>query len=132
MARLHLEDGKLALDTRADISPSLPTADSVLFAVRDPQGRLLEGDSRVPAVPIPRDAGQIAAVTQIQHHSVRSLTTRFDGPDGVLLITAADVRSGVEPRARYGLMSTLLWTAAGETLAPANRCALAAGPAPAR
>jgi two-component system sensor histidine kinase TctE len=109
MARLHVEDGKLALDTRADISPPLPAADSVLFAVRDPQGRLLEGDARVPPVPIPRDAGQIAVVTQIQHHSVRSLTTRFDGPDGVVLITAADVRATAEPTARYGLISTLLW-----------------------
>jgi two-component system sensor histidine kinase TctE len=48
-------------------------------------------------------------VTQIQQHNVRSLTTRFDSGGGVVLITAADVRSVAEPAARYGLVSTLLW-----------------------
>ncbi len=108
MAHLHVEDGQLTLDTRAD-NPPLPSSDSVLFAVRDPQGRLLEGDPRVPAVPMQSDAGQVVAMTQILKRNVRSLTTRFDSPGGVVLITAADIRSSVEPSARYGLMSTLLW-----------------------
>jgi two-component system sensor histidine kinase TctE len=109
IAHLHVEDGKVTLDTSASITPSLPASDSVLFALRDPQGRLIDGDPRVPAVPMPGDVGQIVAVIQIQHHNVRSMTTRFDGAGGVLLITTADVRSVAEPTARYGLMSTLLW-----------------------
>jgi two-component system sensor histidine kinase TctE len=109
MARLHVEDGDLVLDARAGVSPPLPTADSVLFALRDPQGHLLDGDSRVPAVQLPGEAGQVVAVTQIQQHNVRTLTTRFESGGGVVLITAADVRSAAEPSARYGLVSTLLW-----------------------
>jgi two-component system sensor histidine kinase TctE len=58
---------------------------------------------------MPSDAAQIVAVTQIQHRNVRTLTTRFEGAGGVVLITAADVGSGAEPGARYGLVSTLLW-----------------------
>jgi two-component system sensor histidine kinase TctE len=108
IAHLHVEDGKIALDTR-NISPPLPTADSVLFVLRDAQGHVLDGDPRVPAVPLPGEAGQIVAVTQIQRHNVRTLTTRFDSGGGVVLITAADVRSAAEPSARYGLVSTLLW-----------------------
>ena len=109
MAHLHVEDGKIVLDTSAKITPPLPTPDSVLFTLRDPQGRLIDGDPRVPAVPMSREAGQIVAVVQIQHRNVRSLTTRFDSAGGVVLITAVDVRSAIEPQARYGLMSTLLW-----------------------
>jgi len=109
IAHLHVEDGKITLDTSVSIPPPLPTADSVLFALRDSQGRMLDGDPRVPTVPMSGDAGQIVAVAQIQQHNVRTLTTRFDSGGGVVLITAADVRSAAEPSARYGLMSTLLW-----------------------
>jgi two-component system sensor histidine kinase TctE len=109
IAHLHVEDGKITLDTSVSISPPLPTADSVLFALRDSQGRVLDGDPRVPTVPMSADAGQIVAVAQIQQRNVRTLTTRFDSGGGVVLITAADVRSAAEPSARYGLMSTLLW-----------------------
>jgi len=109
MAHVHVEDGKVTLDTSANVTPHLPATDSVLFALRDPQGRLIDGDPRVPAVTMPGDVGQIVGVAQIQHHNVRSLTTRFDSAGGVVLITTADVRSVGEPAARYGLMSTLLW-----------------------
>jgi two-component system, OmpR family, sensor histidine kinase TctE len=109
MAHLHVEDGKITLDVSATISPPLPAADSVLFALRDAQGRLLGGDPRVPTVPMSGDAGQIVAVAQLQQHNIRTLTTRFESAGGVVLITAADVRSAAEPSARYGLVSTLLW-----------------------
>jgi two-component system, OmpR family, sensor histidine kinase TctE len=108
IAHLHVEDGRLALDPSAAAAP-LPAADSLLFAVRDTQGHLLEGDPRVPSMPMPRDASQIFALMQVAQRNVRSLTTRFDSPGGVVLITAADMRSDSEPAARYRLMSTLLW-----------------------
>jgi two-component system sensor histidine kinase TctE len=108
IAHLHVDDGRLMLDPSIK-SPPLPSADSTLFAVRDAQGHLLEGDLRVPPMPMPREASQIFALMQVEQHNVRSLTTRFDSPAGVVLITAADMRSASEPAARYGLMSTLLW-----------------------
>ncbi len=108
IAHLHVEDGRWTLDTSGK-SPPLPSPDSTLFAVRDAQGHLLEGDPRVPPMPMPREASQIFALMQVEQRNVRSLTTRFDSPGGVVLITAADMRSASEPAARYGLMSTLLW-----------------------
>ena len=48
-------------------------------------------------------------MSQVDHRSVRSLTTRFDTRAGVILITLADIRAASEPAARYGFMSTLLW-----------------------
>ena len=108
IAHLHVEDGKVTLDA-GDQAPALPPVDSTLFAVRDVQGHLLEGDPRVPPMPIPGEATQIFALMQIQQRNVRSLTARFDSPGGVVLITAADMRSASEPAARYRLVSTLLW-----------------------
>jgi two-component system sensor histidine kinase TctE len=55
------------------------------------------------------DTSQLIAMTQVNHRTLRSLTTRFDTPAGVVLITVADVRPAAEPGARYGFMSTLLW-----------------------
>ena len=40
---------------------------------------------------------------------MRTLTTRFDTPAGVVIITVADIRPANEPAARFGFMSTLLW-----------------------
>jgi two-component system sensor histidine kinase TctE len=108
ISHLHVEDGRVSLDPDVRVPP-LPAADSTLFAVRDAQGHLLEGDPRVPPMPMPHDATQIFALMQVQQRTVRSLTTRFDSPGGVVLITAADMRSDSEPAARYRLMSTLLW-----------------------
>ena len=108
IAHLHVEDGQVTLDPSADAAP-LPAADSILYAVRDAQGHLLGGDARVPAMPMPRDASQIFALMRVAQRDARSLTTRFDYAGGVVLITAADMRSDSEPAARYRLMSTLLW-----------------------
>jgi two-component system sensor histidine kinase TctE len=52
---------------------------------------------------------QLLAMVQIDHRSMRTLTTRFDTRAGVVIITAADARSTTEPAARFGFMSTLLW-----------------------
>jgi two-component system, OmpR family, sensor histidine kinase TctE len=117
MAHVHVKDGQVTLDSKSDAAfdsrsdppPRLPSTDSVIYAVRDTQGRLLGGDPRLPAVPMSGDTSQLVAMTQIEHRNVRSLTTRFDTPGGVVLITAADVRPAAEPAARYGFMSTLLW-----------------------
>ena len=87
----------------------LPSPDAVLYAVRDPQGRLIEGDARLAPVSMSGDAGTQIAMAQIEHRNVRTLTTRFDTPSGPRLVTVADVRSAGEPAARYGFLSTLLW-----------------------
>jgi two-component system sensor histidine kinase TctE len=108
IAHLHVEDGTIALDPSSK-TPPLPSAELTPFAVRDVQGHLLAGDARVAVMSLPREASQIFAIMQIERHNVRSLTTRFDTSGGVVVITAADMRSASEPAARYRLMSTLLW-----------------------
>jgi two-component system, OmpR family, sensor histidine kinase TctE len=109
MAHLQFKEGRISLDTTSDTPPRLPAADSVTYVVRDVQGRLLTGNSQLPAVPIGGETSQLIAMTQVDRRNVRSLTTRFDTPGGVILITVADVRAAAEPAARYSFMSTLLW-----------------------
>ena len=49
-------------------------------------------------------------MAQIDHRSLRTLTTRFDTRAGVIIITVADCESPTSsPTARFGFMSTLLW-----------------------
>src|SRR5271169_1117995 len=55
------------------------------------------------------DTSQLFAMSQIDHRSLRTLTTRFDTRAGVIFITVADVHPPADPAARYGFMSTLLW-----------------------
>ena len=109
MARIEVNDGRVTLDTAADGKPPLPPADSVAFAVRDTQGRLLLGDAQLPAVAIADPGDQMFALARLDRRNVRTLTSRFDTAAGVLLLTTADVRASHEPAARFGLMSTLLW-----------------------
>jgi two-component system sensor histidine kinase TctE len=109
MAHVRVKDGQVTVDVSADGKPSLPPSDSIKYALRDGQGRLLAGDARLPVVPMNGETSQQIAMTQVDHRTVRSLTTRFDTAGGVILITAADIRPAAEPAARYGFMSTLLW-----------------------
>jgi two-component system sensor histidine kinase TctE len=109
MAHVRTKDGVLVVDEASDTTRRLPSPDSVIYALRDTQGRLLAGDSRLPVVPMNGETSQLVAVTQFDHRNVRALTTRFDTPGGVTLITVADIRPAAEPAARYGFMSTLLW-----------------------
>jgi two-component system, OmpR family, sensor histidine kinase TctE len=109
MARLMVEDGRVTLDSNPRGKPPLPTSDSVLFAVRDAQGRLLLGDAQLPVVAMTDATAQVFAMAEVQRRNVRTLTTRFDTPAGVLMLSAADIRPATEPAARFGLMSTLLW-----------------------
>jgi two-component system, OmpR family, sensor histidine kinase TctE len=109
MAHLRIKDGRISVDTHSDTPPRLPSADSVIYALREPSGRLIDGDVRLPAVSMSVETGQLTAMTQLEHRAVRSLTTRVNTPGGVVLMTVADVRPVAEPAARYGFISTLLW-----------------------
>jgi two-component system sensor histidine kinase TctE len=109
MARIAVDGRTVTLDTAARGKPPLPPANVVDFSVRDPFGKLLLGDEDIPAVSIADAASQMFAVLQLGGRSARALTTRFDTPAGVLIVTVVDLGAGSEPAARYGLMSTLLW-----------------------
>jgi hypothetical protein len=100
MAHVHIKDGRISLDGRLGEPPRLPSPDSVMYAVRDTTGRLIDGDARLPAVPMSGETSQLIAMTQVDHRNVRSLSTRFDTPGGVILISVADVRPAAEPAAR--------------------------------
>ena len=103
MAHVLIKDGQVAL------VPSQSAPDSIKYAVRDAQGRLLAGDAQLPVVPMNSESSQLFAMSQVDHRSRRTLTTRFDTRAGVIIITLVDVRAAAEPAARYGFMSTLLW-----------------------
>ena len=109
MAHVLVKDGRVTLEASVDGKTPLPAADSVRYALRDTQGRLLAGDSQIPEVPMSSDTSQLFAMSQIDHRSLRTLTTRFDTRGGVIFITVADVRPPTDPAVRYGFMSTLLW-----------------------
>jgi two-component system, OmpR family, sensor histidine kinase TctE len=70
---------------------------------------LLAGDPQLPAVGMNSETSQLFAMSQVDRHSLRTLTTRFDTRAGVIFITVADARPAIEPAARFGFMSTLLW-----------------------
>jgi len=109
MARLQTESGPLTLDTDPKRKPPLPPPDSVAYAVRDAQGRLLLGDAHLPAVAMTDDAAEFFAMAQVDRRSIRTLVTRFDTRAGVMILTVADMKATGEPAARFGFMSTLLW-----------------------
>ncbi len=109
MAHVQIKDGGIFLDFPSDSPPYLPSPDSVIYAVHDTKGRLLAGSAELPVAGMSGDTSQLIALTRMNHRTVRSLTTRFDTPAGVVLISVADVGPRVEPAARYGFMSTLLW-----------------------
>jgi two-component system, OmpR family, sensor histidine kinase TctE len=81
----------------------------VRFAIRDLQGKLVSGDPTVPSVPLDGQSTQLFSMAQIESRSLRMLTTRFDSPNGLLIITVADLQSGQGSGARYSFMRTLLW-----------------------
>jgi two-component system sensor histidine kinase TctE len=108
MAHVQAKDGQIALDTNP-AGPTLPTSDSIRYALRDPQGRLLSGDAQIPVVPLNSANAQLFAMAQIDGRSRRTLTSRFNTRSEVIIITVADVRPMTEPAARFGFMSTLLW-----------------------
>jgi two-component system, OmpR family, sensor histidine kinase TctE len=108
MAHVIVREGQVALDLNPYARPLLPTSDSVKYALHDSSGKLLAGDAQLPAVAMGSE-GQLLAMAQVDGRSVRTLTTRFDSPGGLITITVADIKTTSEPEARFGLMSTLLW-----------------------
>jgi len=109
MAHVLIKDGQVTIDANAAGKPSLPAPDSIKYALRDTQGRLLGGNAQLPAVVMNNETSQLFAMSQVDHRSLRTLTTRFDTRAGLIFITVADARSTVDPAARFGFMSTLLW-----------------------
>jgi two-component system sensor histidine kinase TctE len=109
MAHVVVRDGQASLDLNPYRNPPLPRADSIRYAVRDSHGVVLSGDAQVPAVAIGGESSQVLALSQLEGRSVRTLSTRFSSPAGVLTITVADLKASGEREARLGLMSTLLW-----------------------
>jgi two-component system sensor histidine kinase TctE len=109
MAHVQVVGDRIDLDHSPEAARTLPSADSIKFALRDKAGQLLAGDAQIPPVPMNPDVSQLIAMTYIGKQNLRTLTTRFDTRAGVVFITAADVRAPTGPAARYGFMSTLLW-----------------------
>jgi two-component system sensor histidine kinase TctE len=109
MTHVLVKEGAVTLDSSPDRKPPLPAADSIKFALRDTQGRLLAGDAQLPIVTMNDETSQLLSMSQVDQRSLRTLTTRFDTRAGVILITVADVHPPSEPAVRYGFMSTLLW-----------------------
>jgi two-component system sensor histidine kinase TctE len=109
MAHVRVTDAGVTVDAESTAVPALPPPDSVAYAVRDSHGQLLAGNAQLPAAGMSSDVSQFIAMIQLNHRSVRSLTTRFDTRAGLILITVADLRPAAGPAARYGFMSTVLW-----------------------
>jgi len=109
MTHVLVKEGAVTLDSSPDGKPPLPAADSIKFALRDTQGRLLAGDAQLPIVTMNNETSQLLSMSQVDQRSLRTLTTRFDTRAGVIFITVADVHPPSEPAVRYGFMSTLLW-----------------------
>ncbi len=109
MAHVAVKQGQVALDLNPYLKPFLPSSDSVKFALRDAEGRLLAGDEQLQPVAMGSEGTELLAIAQLEGRSVRTLTTRFNTAAGPLTLTVADIRKTSEPEARLGLMSTLLW-----------------------
>ena len=109
MARVVIKNGQVTVDSDPRSRPPLPAPDSIKYAVRDTQGRLLAGDPQLPVVAMSSDMSQLFAMAQVDQRSLRTLITRFDTRAGVDIVTVADLRPTAEPAARFGFMSTLLW-----------------------
>jgi len=108
MSHVTVKDGVITLDSSTSATP-IPARSDFMFAIYDGKGRRLAGDAQVMPVAMDTDASQLFSMAQIEHHSLRVLTTRFDTRGGTIFITVADQRSGRDSAAHYGFVSTLLW-----------------------
>jgi two-component system sensor histidine kinase TctE len=108
--RLQIRDGRLSVApagaARQDQGPPADQG-TERYAVRDAAQRLLAGDARLPA---PAAGGTAAfSVTSVDGRRVRTLSSRVDTALGPVTVTVADYVHGIEPAARFGFLSTLLW-----------------------
>jgi two-component system sensor histidine kinase TctE len=108
MSHVTVKDGVITLDPSTSATP-IPARSDFMFAIYDGKGRRLAGDAQVMPVAMDTDASQLFSMAQIEHRSLRVLTTRFDTRGGTIFITVADERSGRDSAAHYGFVSTLLW-----------------------
>ena len=108
MTHVVVKDGVVTVDPDTS-GAAMPAPADFWFAVYDSSGRRLAGDAQVLPVVMNGDSSQLFSMAQIDHRSVRVLTTRFDTRVGMILITVADQRSGKDSAAHYGFVSTLLW-----------------------
>lgn len=109
MMHLGFEKQGFNLEANPDSKPPLPAPESIDYAVRDSQGRLLLGDATLPAAALDSSTTEVFSMAEINQQSVRTLTARFNSRGGVVFITVADAHRPGEPAVRYSFMSTLLW-----------------------
>ena len=60
-------DRRLKDAAGAVMAHRLPSPDAVLYAVRDAQGRLIEGDARLSPVPMSGDSATLITMMQLEH-----------------------------------------------------------------
>ena len=82
MAHVVVKDGRVALAANVDAKPYLPDAETIMYALRDPQGRLLVGDAQLPVVPVSALNAQTVAMAQVGGRSVRSADHAIRYPRG--------------------------------------------------
>jgi two-component system sensor histidine kinase TctE len=104
ISNLAFKDGIVALN-----ETDLTGRSDFKFAVHDIQGRLLSGDPQIPYLPLNGDSSQLFSVAQIEHRSLRMLTTRFESRDGAVIVSVTDTRSGQGSAAGFSFIRTLLW-----------------------
>lgn len=108
--RLEIRDGRISVAPAGGAKHDQgPPADQGTegYAVRDSTQRLLAGDARLPA-PALNGATVFSAAT-LDGRRVRTLSSRVDTALGPVTVTVADPVHGIEPAARFGFLSTLLW-----------------------
>jgi two-component system, OmpR family, sensor histidine kinase TctE len=109
MMHLGFDSQGFNLAANPNSKPPLPAAESIDYAVRDSQGRLLLGDAKLAAAALNGSNSEVFAMAEINQQNVRTLTTRFNTRGGIVFITVADARRDGEPAVRYSFVSTLLW-----------------------
>jgi two-component system, OmpR family, sensor histidine kinase TctE len=109
MERVQVKNGQVTLDMAEKPARPLPSADAFSYVLRDTQGHLILGDSRLPVIAMNSEDFQLITLTPLDQRNVRTLVTRFDTSAGVIIITVCDLRPSSEREARLGLINTLLW-----------------------
>ncbi len=109
VAHLQVQDGHDALLAGLPEQPLMPPDGSMRYSLRDKNRQLIDGDVRLPIVAVEAPANFLYETAQVEHRSLRILSTRADTPAGPILVTVATAMKSNEPEARYEFLSTLLW-----------------------